>query len=157
MPKRSILASFWKPEACGQTVLPDRSVFIRQELVENDKIQKFKCDILSNELLSTQDVNAACFAPQCWMRLFLWFSNTVDLLEHQSSKGFLTFILEQIVGKKNLEEQKKKKSDNRIEYWRRLFESLCFLTSLRSSFGCSSNNEHELMNILASLMPFSFC
>ena len=42
------MASFWKPDACGQTVLPDRSVFIRQELVENDKIQKFKCDILSN-------------------------------------------------------------------------------------------------------------
>ena len=26
--KLSILASFWKPEACGQTVLPDRSVLI---------------------------------------------------------------------------------------------------------------------------------
>ena len=25
-PKRSILASFWKPEACGQTVLPDKSI-----------------------------------------------------------------------------------------------------------------------------------
>ena len=31
---------FWKPEACGQTVLP------RQKLVENAKIQEFKCDIL---------------------------------------------------------------------------------------------------------------
>ena len=46
--KCSILASFWKPEACGQTVLPDRSVLIGQKLVENGKIQKFKCDILSN-------------------------------------------------------------------------------------------------------------
>ena len=47
MPK-SILASFWKPEACGQTVLPDRSILKGQKLVENAKIQKFKCDILSN-------------------------------------------------------------------------------------------------------------
>ena len=44
----SILASFWKPEACGQTVLPDRSVLIGQKLVENAKIQKFKCDILDD-------------------------------------------------------------------------------------------------------------
>ena len=33
------LASFWKPEACGETVLPDRSNSIRQKLVENAKIQ----------------------------------------------------------------------------------------------------------------------
>ena len=37
--KWSILANFWKPEACGQTVLPDRSVLIGQKLVENTKIQ----------------------------------------------------------------------------------------------------------------------
>ena len=37
--KWSILASFWKPEAYGQTVLPDRSVLIGQKLVENAKIQ----------------------------------------------------------------------------------------------------------------------
>ena len=43
-----ILASFWKPEACGQTVLPDRSVLIGQKLVEKAKIPKFKWDILSN-------------------------------------------------------------------------------------------------------------
>ena len=43
------LASFWgKTEACGQTVLPDKSVLIGQKLVENPKIQKFKCDIMSN-------------------------------------------------------------------------------------------------------------
>ena len=36
--KWSILASFCKPEACGQTVLPDRSVLIGQTLVENAKI-----------------------------------------------------------------------------------------------------------------------
>ena len=47
-PKLSIFASFWKPEACGQTLLPDRSVLIGQKSVENAKIRKFKCDILSN-------------------------------------------------------------------------------------------------------------
>ena len=43
-----ILASFGKLEACGQTVLSDRSVLIGQKLVENAKIIKLKCDILSN-------------------------------------------------------------------------------------------------------------
>ena len=33
---------FEKPEACGQTVLPDRSVLIGQKLVENAKILKLK-------------------------------------------------------------------------------------------------------------------
>ena len=33
------MASFSKPEACGQTVLPDSSVLIGQKSVENDKIQ----------------------------------------------------------------------------------------------------------------------
>ena len=32
---------FWKPEACGQTVLPDKSLLIGQKLVEKAKIQKF--------------------------------------------------------------------------------------------------------------------
>ena len=36
----SILASFWKLEAYGQTVLPDRSLLIGQKLVENAKIEK---------------------------------------------------------------------------------------------------------------------
>ena len=39
---------FLKPEACGQTVLPDRSILIRHKVVENAKIEKFKCYILSN-------------------------------------------------------------------------------------------------------------
>ena len=39
---------FFYFEACGQTVLPDRSVLIGQKLVENAKMPKFKCDILSN-------------------------------------------------------------------------------------------------------------
>ena len=39
---------FWKPEACGQIVLPERPLLIGQKLVENIKIGKFKWDILSN-------------------------------------------------------------------------------------------------------------
>ena len=39
---------FWKPEACSQTVLPDGSVLIRQKLVENVKMSKFKWDILGD-------------------------------------------------------------------------------------------------------------
>ena len=34
------LAIFWKPEACGQPVLPDKSLLIGQKLVENAKIEK---------------------------------------------------------------------------------------------------------------------
>ena len=48
MPKMLNLARFWKPKACGQTELPDRSVLIGQKLVQNAKIQKFKCDILGD-------------------------------------------------------------------------------------------------------------
>ena len=33
-------------KACGQTVLPDRSVLKGQKLLENAKIQKFKWDII---------------------------------------------------------------------------------------------------------------
>ena len=39
---------FWKSEVCGQTVLPDRSILKGQKMVENAKIPKFKCDILSD-------------------------------------------------------------------------------------------------------------
>ena len=45
---RSFWRVFEKPEACGQTVLPDRSVLIGQKLVENAKIIKFKWDFLSD-------------------------------------------------------------------------------------------------------------
>ena len=46
----SILASFWKPEACGQTVLPDRSLLIGQKLVENAKIQMRHFESFSNNV-----------------------------------------------------------------------------------------------------------
>ena len=39
---------FLKPEACGQIVLPDMSTLTGQNLVENTKIEKLKCDFLSN-------------------------------------------------------------------------------------------------------------
>ena len=45
---KKVSFNVYKPEACGQTVLPDRSVLIGQKLVENAKIKKLKCDILSN-------------------------------------------------------------------------------------------------------------
>ena len=48
MPKMVNLAIFWKPEDCGQTVIPDRSVFIEQKLMENAKIENIKWDILAN-------------------------------------------------------------------------------------------------------------
>ena len=50
---------FENPKACGQTVLPDRSLTMGQKLVENAKIQNFKCDTLSN------------FQTLCF--IFLWF------------------------------------------------------------------------------------
>ena len=45
--KWSNVASFWKSEACSQTVLPDMSLLKGQKLMENAKIQKFKWDILT--------------------------------------------------------------------------------------------------------------
>ena len=41
-------ASFWKPEADGQTVLPDRLISIGQKLVDNAKIENFKWEILGD-------------------------------------------------------------------------------------------------------------
>ena len=46
--KWSILASFWKSKACGQTVLPDRSLLIWQKIGEHVKIEKLYCDILGD-------------------------------------------------------------------------------------------------------------
>ena len=40
-------------------MLPDRSVFIGQKLMKNAKIQKFKCDILSNFQTMCQDAPAS--------------------------------------------------------------------------------------------------
>ena len=48
MPKIVNLASIWKPIACGQIVLPDRSIFIGQKLAKNAINVKLKCDILGD-------------------------------------------------------------------------------------------------------------
>ena len=45
MPKMVNLATFWKPDFFGRTVLPERSLLIGQKMV---KISKFKCDILGD-------------------------------------------------------------------------------------------------------------
>ena len=37
---------FWR--VCSQTVLPDRSLLLGQKLFECAKIEKFKCDILTD-------------------------------------------------------------------------------------------------------------
>ena len=51
MPKMVHFGEFLKKtEACGQTVLPDRSILIGQKLMESAKIQKLKCDISSNNV-----------------------------------------------------------------------------------------------------------
>ena len=47
--KKVNLASVWKPKACGQTVLPDRSIIIVKKLAENSKNPKFKWDILGRQ------------------------------------------------------------------------------------------------------------
>ena len=38
------MTSFWKPEVCGQTMLPDRSILIGQKLMGNAKIGTLKWD-----------------------------------------------------------------------------------------------------------------
>ena len=46
--KRSILAIFGKPVICYQTVLQDRSLLIRQKLVENAKFKNSNATILND-------------------------------------------------------------------------------------------------------------
>ena len=36
--------AFWKTEACGQIVLPYRSLSIGQKMMENAKLENYKCD-----------------------------------------------------------------------------------------------------------------
>ena len=42
MPKIVQFGEFWKSEACGQTVLPERSVLIGQKLAENAEMSKIQ-------------------------------------------------------------------------------------------------------------------
>ena len=69
--KWSILASFGKTKACGQKVLPDRSVFVGQKLVGNAKIEKFKCDILIN------------FQIMCSYVILEWLDHPDDVSRYQ--------------------------------------------------------------------------
>ena len=53
--KWSILASFWKPKICGQTVLPDRSVLIRQKVAgKRQKVQMRDFESFSNNVLEDE-------------------------------------------------------------------------------------------------------
>ena len=46
--KWSNLTNFWLTEATFQLVLPDKPLLIGQKLIENAKIEKFRCDILGD-------------------------------------------------------------------------------------------------------------
>ena len=48
MTKLVHFGEFCKPEARGRTVLSDWSILVGKKLAENAKIEKLKCDILSN-------------------------------------------------------------------------------------------------------------
>ena len=48
IPKMFYFGDFWKSEASNQTVLPVRLPVDKTKLMKNAKIEKFKCDILSN-------------------------------------------------------------------------------------------------------------
>ena len=83
----SILASSWKSEACGQTVLPDRPLLIWQKLVENAKIKN------SNTRLWV-------IFKQCEFGLFLgilikfvicWIMFTLGVLAHHWLHHFVAF------------------------------------------------------------------
>ena len=66
--KWSILASFGKTKAYGQTVLPDRSVLKGQKLVENAKIQmwvNYKCIALLQYFLTVLMPLARLLAYLC--------------------------------------------------------------------------------------------
>ena len=46
--KWSILASFWKPAACGQIVLLDRAILKGQKLLEMPLSKSLRCDFLGD-------------------------------------------------------------------------------------------------------------
>ena len=60
--KWSNLASFWKLEACCQTVLPDWSFLIGQKLVENAKIQVRTFELFSNNVRLDSNLGLSCFS-----------------------------------------------------------------------------------------------
>ena len=72
---------FWKPVACGQTVLPDSLVLIGQKLVENAKIQNATFWVIFKQCATIQ------------MRYFWWFSNTVSFYVFVSYQKKLTILI----------------------------------------------------------------
>ena len=75
------MASFWKSEAFGQTVLPDRSISKGQKLMENAKIEKLKCDILD-------DCAKMGILKTWFFEEKLRFCHSVPSLLHSEQKGF---------------------------------------------------------------------
>ena len=93
--KWSIWASFWKPVACGQTVLPDMSHLIVQKIGgknENTTNKNLKSDILSNFQTRFVDLNFQTknienyfssfwiFAPKsfCINRISSWMEHCIS-------------------------------------------------------------------------------
>ena len=48
LPQNFFFNIFWKLEACGKTLLADKSLLIRQKLVEIARIEKFRWDIFGD-------------------------------------------------------------------------------------------------------------
>ena len=68
--------TFWKPEICGQAVLPDRSILIGKK--KWWKIPIFNCENSSIlPFLTILKCKCSSLRSQCWMRLFSRFSSTV--------------------------------------------------------------------------------
>ena len=93
-----ILASFWKPEACGQKVLPDMLILIGQNLAKNAKIQKFKWDILGYfQTMCFRYGNSIC---TCWGWLLVVFY-TLSGIIGKLKRFFWAARRRQIVNKVN--------------------------------------------------------
>ena len=64
--KISNLAKFWKPKACGQSVLPDKSVLIGQKLMEN--VKKANVDVWKIvKIRHLRSHDAAVFSVSNWI------------------------------------------------------------------------------------------
>ena len=92
-------------ESCGQTVLPDRSLLTRQKLVENAKIDKFKCDTASNfQTMCSRQCDTSNFSGllACFprndpiLKIFIWqvlLSLFVMRLLYKQWRGLLVSTL----------------------------------------------------------------
>ena len=86
MPKWSILASFWKPEAYSQTVLPNMSNLMRQKLMENAKIQMRHFEGFLNTVqwlkitIQKSKVYSHCDKSQFFVHLYIFIDETTKRL-----------------------------------------------------------------------------